>query len=449
MFKLSKYNYHTRNDSGDLLLFNSFTGSKSFLKVKKENAINVRKFLIGKETSQALPDGLKDSFVELGYLVPEQENELEKLKGLYLDVIGDNTLSLTILPTIQCNFRCKYCYETFQNKYMDESIQQGIVKYIRKHINKFSGVHIAWFGGEPLEGFDVIENLSQQVIEICKRNKKPYFASITTNGYGLTEETFRKLLKYKVLHYQITIDGIRDVHDFQRPHVSNSESTFDVITGNLKAIKNYVKSRTFNIMVRTNFSKELIEKIDEYKNFFVENFSNDKRFTFFARPVMDWGGEAIKSFCSSIYGEKEMIADIYKKICESNGQLTYTYEGFLDPGGGVCYAAKKNSYVITPTGGIYKCTCDFETKREARIGHVTENGEFSLDKYKENSWICTPESCNNLKNCFFSPNCLGEGCPATRILNRGEGNNCPLEKITLRDTLKLLDHQNNSFKKVF
>lgn len=56
---------------------------------------------------------------------------------------------------------------------MSREICDSIIKYIRQNISRYSAVHISWFGGEPLMGMDVIEHISTEVIEICKRAKSP------------------------------------------------------------------------------------------------------------------------------------------------------------------------------------------------------------------------------------------------------------------------------------
>jgi len=41
-----------------------------------------------------------------------------------------NYLNLIILPTEACNFRCTYCYETFENKKMPRPVVTGIKSLI-------------------------------------------------------------------------------------------------------------------------------------------------------------------------------------------------------------------------------------------------------------------------------------------------------------------------------
>lgn len=100
------------------------------------------------------------------------------------------------------------------------------------NIHKYNGLILNWFGGEPTEAMDVIENLSVKLIDVCKKNKKAYNAGITTNGYNLTYEIFKKLKKLHVTEYQVTIDGLASIHNAQRV-MADGAPTFDVIFGKI------------------------------------------------------------------------------------------------------------------------------------------------------------------------------------------------------------------------
>ncbi|MGM0124417.1 hypothetical protein IGI37_001794 [Enterococcus sp. AZ194] len=448
MFKLSRFNYHIKNGAGDLLLYNSLVGQNSFLKIPMIEAEVVNNLLKKKISYKSFSSDFIEKLIEKGYLIRENVNENDLLRGLYLETIGSTELELIILPTLECNFRCKYCYETFEDGQMLSSVQEAVVKFVEMNINKYSRVHVEWFGGEPLEGLPVIEYISNKIIDICRKKGKPYSSSMTTNGYLLSEKIFRKLLKYKILDYQLTIDGLKKIHDYQRPLLKGDDSTFDKIIENLLSIKKNITRKGFNITIRTNFSKELIQYISFYKEYFASRFGEDNRFTFFARPVMDWGGEQIKSFEGHIYQENKMIHNIYNNIINSSDKLRYTFGEFLNPCGGVCYASKKNSFVIAPNGLVYKCTLDFVTNPEAKIGKLIDNGIMQIDGNKAASWITHSEVCNEFETCFFAPNCLGEPCPARRVLRKDQKVKCPLEKVALKDTLLLLDVENNVFERI-
>lgn len=184
-----------------------------------------------------------------GLLVDFDLDEIGEMEQREQDGSFGDCLRLILLPTEQCNFRCVYCYEKFERGRMSETTQDAIVEYIQENINRYKGLIVNWFGGEPTEAMDIIENLSLRLIEVCKKNKKAYNAGITTNGYNLTLENFKKLKKFHVTEYQIIIDGLENIHNAQRM-MSDGSPTFDVIMKNL-----FGNKKQYKIFCNNNCSK--------------------------------------------------------------------------------------------------------------------------------------------------------------------------------------------------
>lgn len=139
-----------------------------------------------------------------------------------------------------------YCYEEHKKGAMSEAVQQSIIKFVDNNIHEYKALRIEWFGGEPLCEIDIINRLSTAFKEICKKNNKPFYSSMTTNAYLLTPDVFEQMYKNNnVIKYQITIDGLISSHDKQRC-LRDGSGTFDQIISNLKYIHNNVKSRLVN-----------------------------------------------------------------------------------------------------------------------------------------------------------------------------------------------------------
>ena len=47
---------------------------------------------------------------------------------------------------------------------MSEAVQNSIIKFVQKNIRYYTELNVGWFGGEPLEALDVVENLSKRLI---------------------------------------------------------------------------------------------------------------------------------------------------------------------------------------------------------------------------------------------------------------------------------------------
>lgn len=279
LIKPSFYNMFIKKDNG-FAIFNTRTGK--MVRCFDESASIVEGYLERKCMEWVDDNQYIEDLYENGIMVDYELDEILEMEQKEEEAQFGNCLRLLLLPTEQCNFRCVYCYEKFERGRMSEMTQDAIIKYIEENIHKYRGLTVSWFGGEPMEAIDIIENLSVRMIDICKKNKKAYSAGITTNGYNLTLENLKKLKKLHVTEYQVTIDGLARVHDTQRVK-RDGTPTFNVIINNLLEIKNHVKSSAITIVLRTNISKVMLEYMDEFCQMLNHYFVSDKRFKFFGR----------------------------------------------------------------------------------------------------------------------------------------------------------------------
>ena len=75
-----------------------------------------------------------------------------KKSQLRLQKTDEKILEFTILTHGDCNFRCKYCYEKFEDIVMSEEVEQAISEFAEKllSVKNYKQFHVHWFGGEPL-----------------------------------------------------------------------------------------------------------------------------------------------------------------------------------------------------------------------------------------------------------------------------------------------------------
>lgn len=167
------------------------------------------------------------------YHYQREENELQDTLARIKNE-DDKLLEFTILTHGDCNFRCKYCYEKFENISMSPEVEDAIVTFADKLLSegKFERFSVQWFGGEPLLGYKTIVRLSERFLELCSIYNIEYFSGITTNGYLLNNRMFQNLVKNcKVTSYQITIDGEQEFHDNQRL-LKNGRGSYERILTN-------------------------------------------------------------------------------------------------------------------------------------------------------------------------------------------------------------------------
>ena len=434
-YKQSIFNHVYPTNDGELLLYNSYSGFDSLASISAVDFNLLIKSLANKdiENNQKF-----QKLKSMGYFVHFDTDETLLCEQKYMDIVEESTLRLIILPTEKCNFCCKYCYETFEKGKMLHETQDSLIKFVRKNIMKFSSMDVRWFGGEPLEALDVVENLSSKFIDICHTAKRNYTSSMTTNGYNLTLDNFKKLYNLKVYNYQITIDGIKLTHDNQRI-LKNGKGTFDRIVSNLVDIKTNIKSGIPRFTIRTNFTRDIARYIDEYLEYFSSMFSGDTRFSFSFQKAADWGGGRVENMSENLI-DNDFYMELLKKIAHNKNKLDISPHGALmNANTCVCYANKRYSFVIGSDGTIYKCTGDFIFPQN-HIGYLYD-GEMIIDHDKHSQWLCKSNRIyKNCDTCFYSGACLSASCPAS-FIKKEKDNICLFEKSFINCFLELFDRR--------
>ncbi len=398
MYQASKFNIY-KQVGNEYIVFNTYTGECRLIN-KDEYELLITHSNKSEVNSQRY-------LFDCGFLVDnkvDEYQEVNRLRNKY--VTNPSALSLYILPTEQCNFRCTYCYEKFPNLKMEKSIQDGIIKFVKRNISKYKILRVEWFGGEPLLALDVIEYISEALLEICRKNRVTYYASMTTNAYLLDLNSFNRLRRCHILSYQITVDGIRQAHDQQRV-LAGGGGTYDRIMYNLTQIQQNVRTISLDVTIRVNISRYVYEHIFEFADEFKKLFKGDGRFRICFKIVRDYGGDAIKSFSNEICNNIDLTK--IQNYCEMN---EIPYDGNAAPciGYSVCYASKNNTWVIGALGNLMKCTIMLYDDRN-QIGWVLEDGSLQIDAEKHSKWIASCEQyTGKAKDCKYSPICLKSFC---------------------------------------
>ena len=420
MVKPSFYNFVT-DKKDELIVYNSNSGTMA--KYVDNLGQKVQELFEKESFMMDYDNKLMDNLYKNKFLVDASIDEIGEHGELEKNQIFDPYLQLVILPTEQCNFRCVYCYESFDRGKMSDFTCRELVRFVEDNIDNYKGLDVGWFGGEPLEALDVVIKLSEEFLRICRERKKVYFAGITTNGYNLTLDTFKILKKYHVTFYQITFDGLPEFHDKQRV-LADGSGTARTIIKNLLDIQQNIKSNTFQISLRTNFSKSMLESAKEYSEFFTATFGSDSRFGVFWQAVEDYGylrDESIKDdFCS--VNDILSIFDKYGRHLNNN-ILAHN----LRPGGAVCYALKRNAFVITAEGAIRKCSCYLNDEKNyyGILGDKAGVDNDKLEQYLTSREITKDSKCYS---CKKRPLCHYRNCIKTT--------NCPLNLLFLDEMIE-------------
>ncbi len=435
MYKKSRFNIELLKEKGYTVLFNTF--SKEYIKINSDR----EKFenLFFDTSNPEVPEELAKGH----FIVDSSCNEDLLCDELYYrETIADTSLWYTIIPTRNCNFNCFYCCQPHVKQTMSDETIDLITRSLRKNLKNYSSFIISFFGGEPLIEYGKVIKILDDSMEVCRKLSRNFTAYMTTNGYNLSPEVFKELLKRHVIYYHITLDGPPSVHDTHRPLASGNPS-FQKIIDNLTGIRESVRSNTFHITLRTNITRSIYENIDEFVDILARNFSNDSRFNIYWRWVEDFGGERINEHRDE-FVTMDKVFKAMDKIHNAGLSLYNDVIYNAKKGALVCEASKQNYYVIDYDGTLLKCT-HWDKPEVATVGSIKPNGDFLLNREREAFYTLKvpKEKC---RKCYFEPLCHGKSCSIRNIINP---NGCYKIREFFRHSLKLAAERDiNSIKEV-
>ncbi len=100
-----------------------------------------------------------NALVENGFLISNEIDEIDEVRKLIRSVdANEDIYHLIVNPTMNCNFKCWYCYEThIKGSKMDGDTIDKISNHIGRYLvenEKSKDLNAFVFGGEPLLYFD-------------------------------------------------------------------------------------------------------------------------------------------------------------------------------------------------------------------------------------------------------------------------------------------------------
>lgn len=360
MYKTSKYNYILKSQE-KFIYFNGMKGTVFAMSDKEHEKMD--QLFNNLYSFEENYKSVFEKFVKWGFIVPDDMNEIDQLRfNNKTAVFSDKFYRLIINPTTDCIFSCWYCDQHSQNKGgMPENIKDKLLKHISYMVNvdKITGLHLDWFGGEPLMYFDeIVVPISKYGMEITDQNNLPFVNQITTNGFLIDEDMVKKLKDIKIHAYQITIDGDEKRHNKIRN--ANGAPTFKKIFENINLILSHIPEA--RITLRLNYDDSTL-RISDFSNVFnliaepyrMRVFPNFQRVWQTIRKKEDKNNDDLMALCNTV----ENLG--YKAIMTSSFNIGSPIK---------CYGDRLYNTVVDFDGKIYKCTA--RTNREA--GVMDDNG---------------------------------------------------------------------------
>jgi uncharacterized protein len=348
------------------------------------------------------PEGsaLHELLVESKFLIPCEFNEMAYLERLFkISKECKKGFSLGPVITLQCNFRCPYCYQDHVDLRMGREVQLAILAFLEEKLPGKEAFHVEWWGGEPLLETQIIDKLGNEIIQLCNSLDVKYSSSTSTNGYLLNEDNIRILADGYLDHVQVTLDGPKEFHDSRRI-LANGEGTYDVILQNLYELASTLPD--LEITIRANISRG-ITKIEPWEQLLTDLAPIKRSIAIFLAPVVP-----AKSFNKLCISNQEFHAfyDRVIKIIQRRGfRITV---GRAAPGSVHCGAIPVDNWFVHPRGYISKCAAQVDSP-EGSLGKLLSDGRIKLNSNAAMWLNYSPFNLKKCRECSVLPLCMG-GC---------------------------------------
>ncbi|WP_321480164.1 radical SAM/SPASM domain-containing protein [uncultured Bacteroides sp.] len=330
------------------------------------------------------------------FIIPNDVDEAKEVVDFYKKSVSQDIYSLTILPTLDCNVSCWYCFEKcVKNSRLSDFTSTSILNHLnliiqtKPQIKKFQ---IELFGGEPLLYFkDNLYPLLEQMKYLADSNEKDISFLFITNGLCLNEKVIRLLKPFKP-NFQISIDGYKKKHDSIKKIVGQEDkSAYDIVMKNIHLLISLLES---HVTLRINYDDNTLLHINEV----LESLKNIPRNKLSIHLERVWQTKGKKIEPNS------KLKENIKKIIDHGFYVTYM--NFFKKGFS-CKTSKINHAAISYNGDVYKCTGrDFTL--DTREGILATDGHIKWETEKHTERLAI-ETYNNAicKKCKLLPLCYG------------------------------------------
>lgn len=341
---------------------------------------------------------IKDSetLKETGCVVDEEINELELLKEEYASVVSkeNGVYELTLLPSLDCNLRCWYCFEHHvKGSRMASVVQDNIFQYVSTLLEKenIQYLNVEMFGGEPLLYFEEeLYPLLKRIQTVAEEKGKGVSFFFVTNATCIKEKHIPMFADLKA-KFQISIDGYKEKHNQVKRDVNSKEATYEKVMNIIHLLCNSYDECYINL--RINYDNETLQHIGDV-----------------IRDIVDIDRKKLGIHLERVWqttGDKDSSNWVKNaiKLILGNG-FTCSYMN-LSRRSYSCKTSKVNQSIISFDGKVYKCSGRNFTP-ELQEGQLNATGEiiWDTDKLQKRLGIQTykHEKC---ESCKLLPLCWG------------------------------------------
>ena len=335
--------------------------------------------------------------------------------------------------TNACNLRCPYCYVHKTPEGMDESIGRASVEAVMKSAvaHGLAAVKLKYAGGEASLNHRLMLSLHDYACTLAAKHGIALHSVLLSNGVRLSQ-TLIGALKARGIRVMISLDGIGEHHDVQRPFV-NGKPSFEHVERTIRLLTEHGHAPHLSITVTNRNYAGLAD---------VVRFGLERGLTFSLNFFRD--NDCAARFSDLQYEERAMIAALLEAFAVVEELLPrWSVLGsildrgqLLEPRQRSC-GVGQDYVVIDQRGRIAKCHMEIERT----VGDVLADDPLEAVRHDvrlvQNLPVEQKEGC---RDCTWRYWCSG-GCAAATFRATGrydiKSPNCGIYKAIYPEALRL------------
>src|SRR5437868_6356361 len=351
--------------------------------------------------------------VEDGFLV-EGRGEDDAHVAAHLDKAREGvpgTMYVTLMPTLQCNLACNYCFQKEHPSFtkMSSPTEDATLEWLLRQVDERGLPHLVvhYFGGEPTTRKDYCLRTAEVLSSAMKARGGTFAWQMTTNGVLLDLEFAKQMERFGKGTFKVTLDGDKETHDKERVY-RNGRGSFDVIFDNVVALAN----AGVNVRIGGNFFPDQAASFEKLLDRIEKSGIAQKLQGVRFKPIADTQRES-NGTCTNCSAQEETrtLVQLNKSV-ERRKMAAPVLEGeLLEAMLGPCELHWKNNYTIDPEGNVYKCPA-VAGLPDMAVAQVSSRAAEKIAPLIElRPW----EQCGD---CPYMPVCVG-GCLGGKFLKTG------------------------------
>ena len=364
----------------------------------------------GAAAADATERETQEVLLEDGFLVHGRADDDRRLRA-HLDKAAGGipgTMYVTLMPTLQCNLACSYCFQKENPAFtkMSSPTEDATLEWILQRVDERSlrELVVHYFGGEPTTRKDYCLRTARVLSAAMAARGGTFRWQMTTNGVLLDVEFAKAMEEFGPGTFKITLDGDKETHDKERVY-RNGRGSFDVIFENVVALAN----AGCKVRIGGNFFPDQAASFERLLDRIERSGIAQKLQGVRFKPIADTQRQS-NGTCTNCSAQEETrtLVQLNRSV-ERRKMAAPVLEGeLLEAMLGPCELHWKNNYTIDPEGYVYKCPAVAGLSELA----VTQVSSGQAEKIAPLVELRPWEQCGD---CPYLPVCVG-GCLGSQYL---------------------------------